>query len=94
MIPLSIVGAKAQVTLPKEVRKVLKVKEREDMVGFIIEGNTVIITRVEPVPSQDPFTSREWAKIKALAKKKPKEIFKSSQESSSNGSALHCCIKR
>ena len=81
MIPLSVVGAKAQVTLPKEVRKALKVKEKEDMVGFIIEGNTVIITRVEPVPSSDPFTPEEWTKIKALAKKKPKEIFRTSKES-------------
>ena len=81
MIPLSVVGAKAQVTLPKAVRKALKVKEKEDMVGFIVQGSTVIITRVEPVPSQDPFTPREWEKIKALSREKPKEIFKSSKES-------------
>ena len=81
MIPLSVVGAKAQVTLPKEVRKALKVKEKEDMVGFIIEGNTVILTRIEPVPSGDPFTAEEWKKIKALAKKQPNEIHQNSKES-------------
>ena len=91
MMPLSAVGAKAQVTLPKEVRKALKVKEKEDMVGFIINGNTVILTRVEPVPSTDPFTPEEWAKIRALAKKNPKEIHKSSRESIAH---LHKMLRR
>ena len=67
----SPVGAKAQVTLPKSVREALHLKAQHDLVGFIIQGDRVALTRIEPVPSSDPFTEAEWAKIKQLATQSP-----------------------
>lgn len=80
-ILMSPVGKKAQVTLPKPVREALGVKEKEDMVGFVVEGRRVALTRVEPVISSDPFTEDEWRKIEKLAAKKPVAAFHTSGES-------------
>ena len=61
------VGAKAQVTLPKAVREALRLKAQHDLVGFVIYEGRVALTRIEPVPSSDPFTDEEWKKIERLA---------------------------
>ena len=63
----SPVGAKAQVTLPKMVREALHLKAQHDLVGFLVQGDRVALTRIEPVPSSDPFTDQEWKKIERLA---------------------------
>lgn len=60
-------GAKAQITLPKAVRQALGLHARQDLVGFIIEAGRVALTRIEPVPSSNPFTEEEWRKIDQLA---------------------------
>ncbi len=78
---MSPVGAKAQITLPKAVRRALGVKEKEDMIGFIVEGTRVALTRIEPVASSDPFTDEEWKKIEHLAGKKPSAVFNASADS-------------
>ena len=67
----SPVGAKAQVTLPKAVREALHLKAQHDLVGFVVQGNRVALTRIEPVPSSDPFTDEEWRKIERLAAQAP-----------------------
>ena len=67
----SPVGAKAQVTLPKVVREALHLKAQHDLVGFVIQGDRVALTRIEPVPSSDPFTDEEWKKIERLAAQAP-----------------------
>lgn len=67
----SPVGAKAQVTLPKVVREALHLKARHDLVGFVIQGGRVALTRIEPVPSTDPFTDEEWKQIEKLASRAP-----------------------
>ncbi len=61
------VGAKSQVTLPKIVRQALRLTAQQDLIGFVIHGGRVALTRIEPVPSQDPFTEAEWATIERLA---------------------------
>ena len=63
----SPVGAKAQVTLPKAVREALHLKAQHDLVGFVIQGGRVALSRIEPVPSSDPFTEAEWKQIERLA---------------------------
>lgn len=68
------VGAKAQVTLPKSVREALHLKARQDLVGFVIQGDRVALTRIEPVPSSNPFTAVEWARIERLAAQPPAAI--------------------
>ena len=70
-IIVSSVGAKAQVTLPKSVREALHLKAQHDLVGFVIHGGRVALTRIEPVPSSDPFTDEEWKKIERLASQAP-----------------------
>lgn len=77
----SPVGAKAQVTLPKAVREALHLKPQEDLVGFVVEGGRVALTRIEPVPSSDPFTGREWAKIERLTSHAPAATFENAGES-------------
>ena len=75
------VGAKAQITLPKLVREALHLKAQQDLVGFVIHGDRVALTRIEPVPSSDPFTGAEWAKIKQLAAQSATATFESAEES-------------
>ena len=70
----SPVGAKAQVTLPKAVREALHLKDRADLIGFVIQGGRVALTRIEPVPSSDPFTETEWRAIERLAAQTPAAV--------------------
>ena len=77
----SPVGAKAQVTLPKAVREALHLKPQEDLVGFVVEGSRVALTRIEPVPSSDPFTDQEWTKIERLTSQVPVATFENAGES-------------
>lgn len=75
------VGAKAQVTLPKVVREALHLKPQEDLVGFVVEGERVALTRIEPVPSSDPFTDEEWKKIERLTSQTPTATFENGADS-------------
>ncbi len=75
------VGAKAQVTLPKVVREALHLKPQEDLVGFVVEGERVALTRIEPVPSSDPFTDEEWTKIEQLTSQTPIATFGNAADS-------------
>jgi len=77
----SPVGAKAQVTLPKSVREALHLKAQHDLIGFVIQGGRVALTRIEPVPSTDPFTDREWKKIERLAAQTPAAICENAADS-------------
>ena len=67
MLVTAPIGAKAQLTLPKAVRQALHLQARGDLIGFVIESGRVALTRIEPVPSSDPFTDEEWRKIDRLA---------------------------
>ncbi|MBI4676880.1 MAG: AbrB/MazE/SpoVT family DNA-binding domain-containing protein [Elusimicrobia bacterium] len=77
---MSPMGAKAQVTLPKAVRQTLGLSEK-DMVGFVVDGKRVALTRIEPVPSSDPFSEEEWRKIERLAGEAPAAAFPDSKAS-------------
>lgn len=70
----SPVGAKAQVTLPKAVRAALHLKDRADLIGFVIQGDRVALTRIEPVPSSNPFTEAEWRAVERLAAQTPAAV--------------------
>jgi len=65
------VDAHAQLTLPKAVRRALHLRTRRDLVGFVIQQGRVALTRIEPVPSNDPFTDEEWRAIDRLAAHTP-----------------------
>lgn len=75
------VGAKAQITLPKVVREALHLKARADLIGFVIQGGRVALTRIEPVPSRDPFTETEWRAIERLASQTPAAVCENAAES-------------
>ena len=65
------VDTNAQLTLPKAVRRALHLRTRRDLIGFVIHGGRVALTRIEPVPSTDPFTEKEWRAIDRLAAHTP-----------------------
>jgi len=74
-VPLS---AKGQITLPKEVRRLLGLEMRGDWVGFVIdnEEKRVQLTRVEAIPVQEDFTPDEYKKLLELPRKKGGKTFK------------------
>lgn len=80
-IVTSPVGAKAQVTLPKVVREALHLKTQRDLVGFVISGGRVALTRIEPVPSSDPFTDEEWKQIERFASQAPVAVAENAADS-------------
>ncbi len=80
-IVTSPVGAKAQVTLPKVVREALHLTVQHDLVGFVIYGDRVALTRIEPVPSSDPFTDEEWKKIERLTSHAPAAVAENAADS-------------
>ena len=77
----SPVGAKAQVTLPKAVREALHLKTRADLIGFVIHGGRVALTRIEPVPSSDPFTEAEWRAIDRMVSQTPAAVCENAADS-------------
>lgn len=70
------VTKKGQVTLPKTVRTMLRLKSGPDMVAFRVERNG----KVEIVPIEikekktSPYTAKEWTKIEGLANQKGKSF--------------------
>ena len=58
---VSKITSKAQTTIPMAVRKALRLKEG-DSVLYVIEGDQVILRRVNDMVEDDPFaTFGEWA---------------------------------
>jgi antitoxin PrlF len=52
--------SKAQTTIPQPVRTALRLREGDE-VAYVIEGNRVILTKVDALPADDPFrTFTEW----------------------------------
>ncbi len=58
----SRISSKAQTTIPRPIRAALGLREG-DTVAYRIDGDRVILTRVEPdAPRDDPFAAfTEWA---------------------------------
>ena len=71
----SPVGAKFQITLPKKVREVLGIHQQGQLVGFLIDGSKVILTKAEITSQADPFTEEEWDKLIQFAEKRPKKTY-------------------
>lgn len=65
--PLS---SKAQITLPKVVRDLLKIHSHGDLVGFLLdtETQTVRLTKVDQLPVDPEFTEDECKKLIALTR--------------------------
>jgi len=74
--PLS---SKAQLTLPKRIRELLGVREKGDRVGFLIDErqHRIVITKVDLVPSETPYTNAEIRKLLKLSKEPGGKTFES-----------------
>ena len=68
-------GAKGQITLPKDVRELLGGLEPGSLVGFLIDpqAKTVKLTRLRVTPDED-FTEEEYQKLLGLSKKGAKSF--------------------
>lgn len=77
---ISTMGVKSQVTLPKNIRKILQVKPG-DPIGFVVDGSKVIVCRADIGPSHDPFTQEEWEKISTLFKTNSGKTYHSHKKS-------------
>lgn len=71
--------SKAQITLPKSIRQLLGVQEKGDRVGFVIDEKTrrIMITKVDLVPAEAPYTKEEIRKLLALRKEPGGKTFTS-----------------
>lgn len=69
-------GPKGQITLPKEIREALGLKNKGDLVGFVVDPNssTVRLTRMELHPAKENYTEDELRKLAGLAKEGGKKF--------------------
>lgn len=63
----SPIGVKFQITLPKKVREALGIRRAGELLGFLVDGSKVTLTKAEVVPQGRSFTAREWAKLVRLS---------------------------
>ena len=72
-------SSKAQLTLPKRIRELLGVRDKGDRVGFFVDEKTrrVILTRVDLIPSEAPYTEQELRKLLKLRKQPGGKTFDS-----------------
>ena len=73
----SVVGVKAQITLPKAVREALNIRGKGERVGFILEGNRVILTRAAVVPVAPDYTDAELDALERLSRQSRGRIYRS-----------------
>lgn len=73
--------SKAQLTLPKRIRTLLGVRMKGDRVGFLIDEKThrVLITKVDLVPAEEPYTKEEIRKLLKLVKEPGGKTFDSAE---------------
>ena len=74
--------SKAQLTLPKPVRQLLKVGAKGDRIGFLIDekSHRITITKVDLVPAEEPYTEEEIRKLLKLSKEPGGKTFRSMDE--------------
>ena len=72
-------GPKGQITLPKEIREVLGVREKGDLVGFVLDekSGSVRLSRMEVRPAGEEYTAEELRKLLALSKEREAKKFSS-----------------
>ena len=63
----SPVGVKFQITLPKKIREALGIRQAGELIGFLLDGSKVVLTKAEITPQGETFTEKEWAKLVALS---------------------------
>lgn len=72
---------KAQLTLPKKIRETLGVRDRGDVVGFLLDQHTrrIVLTKVDLTPAEEPLSSRELRKLVRVTRKGGGRTFSSAE---------------
>lgn len=78
-ILLASLGSKGQVTLPKQVRRLLRIGKARDLVGFKVTPSGIALIPVEVREKPLRFSAAEWKKIDRLRRRKGK-VFRSARE--------------
>ena len=86
VVGMSKITSKGQVTLPVNVRKLLKL-DKGQCIAFCIDRKGVFLHRCKLSVEQGGFTQAEWQKVGQLADKKGK-IFVSSEEAKNHIKSL------
>ena len=75
-------GPKGQITLPKQVREALGMKEAGALVGFILDERlgSVRLTRMEVRPAGEEYTEEELRKLHKLAQARGGKKFASAED--------------
>ena len=70
VVVTATLGPKGQITLPKEIREALGLREKGELVGFILEENShsVRLTRMEVRPVGETYSAEELRRLMGLAK--------------------------
>lgn len=71
-VATSTLTAKGQVTIPRQVRQLLKLQQG-DAVAFALTRSGVLLTRCRMVP-ESPFTEREWQALGKLSRVRGKRF--------------------
>lgn len=73
--------SKAQLTLPKAIRKLLGVTEKGDRVGFLIDekNHRITITKVDLIPTEEKYSDEEIRKLIKLAREPGGKTFDSAE---------------
>lgn len=74
-------GPKGQITLPKKIRVTLGLKEKGDMVGFVLDekAKSIRLTRMEVKPAGEEYAEEELKKLLGLSKEKGGKKFESAE---------------
>jgi len=74
-------GPKGQITLPKEIRDTLGLKEKGDLVGFVLDeqSRSVRLTRMEIRPAGAEYTEEELRRLLSIAKERGGKRFTSAE---------------
>lgn len=67
---ISHITSKGQATIPKPVRVMLGLKDGSEIAFKPETGGFMMVRVTTTIKEEDPYTSREWKKIKRLASKK------------------------
>ena len=75
-------GPKGQITLPKEVRIVIGVLEKGDLVGFMLDkkSGSVKLAKMDVRPSEESYTAEELRKLLKIAHDKQSKSFVSAKD--------------
>ena len=75
---VSHLTSKGQATIPRQVRAILGLVEGSEIAFKPEKGGFMLIRVTTTIKEADPYTPREWGKIKKLASEKGK-AFKSAK---------------